>query len=392
LEQEPESIELARAISAISQMHMLASAYDQAIAWGERALVLAERLEAEDVIIHALNNIGTAYMEARDRERGQAMLQDSLSRALRVGLPHDACRAYVNMGEGLGWVCRYAEARTIFEELLDYATHVHANLFIGVALVRLGELDWLSGQWTAALTRRQNLRERMDNLPTSMVWRVWASTLLGWMHNDLGQPLLARQALEDELPQARGLAEVQTTVPHLGQLARALASLGLETETTALVHELLELMDGTSDAHPNNTMPLLMACQWLATHPASGGISAARVCLGRLERAHAQIGSLETEAAYYEGQGIMALAGDNPTGAIEPLGYSASQWQVLNRPYDQLRALRALGCALGSGGDLRLAQTVLDRALRQVEMLAAQLHDPELKSSFLNSPLVREKE
>jgi hypothetical protein len=138
-------------------------------------------------------------------------------------------------------------------------------------------------------------------------------------------------------------------------------------------------------------LSLLFACQWLATHPAAGGPSAARACLGRLERAHTQIGSLETEAAYYEGQGIIALAEDNPTQAVEPFRSAASQWQALNRPYDQLRALRALGCALGPGGDLRLAQTVLDQSLRQVEMLAAQLHDPELKSSFLNSALVQEK-
>ncbi len=34
LEAQPESVELARAISSISQMHMLASEYDEAIAWG----------------------------------------------------------------------------------------------------------------------------------------------------------------------------------------------------------------------------------------------------------------------------------------------------------------------------------------------------------------------
>jgi adenylate cyclase len=390
LEQEPESIELARAISAISQMHMLASAYDQAIAWGERALALAERLEAEDVIIHALNNIGTVYTKSRDWARGLAMLQDSLRRALLVGLPHDACRAYNNIGEGLTAVSRYTEARTTFEALLVYATRVHASMFVGVALVRLGELDWLGGQWAAALTRRQNLQEQMDSVPTSMMWRVWASILLGWMHNDLGQPQVARQALEAELPQARRSAEVQTTAPHLGQLARALASLGLETETTALVQEFLELIDRTPDAHPDNTLSLLFACQWLATHPVSGGPSAARACLGRLERAHAQIGSPETEAAYYEGQGIIALAEDNPTQAVEPFRSAASRWQALNRPYDQLRALRGLGYTLEQLSDLRQAQTVFDQAHHLVEALAAQLDDPKLKTSFLNSPLVQE--
>lgn len=75
LEGEPESVELAYVVSAISQMHMSANYLDQAIAWGERALALAERLGTEEVTIHALNNIGSAYVYSYlDPERGLAML------------------------------------------------------------------------------------------------------------------------------------------------------------------------------------------------------------------------------------------------------------------------------------------------------------------------------
>ncbi|MBE7471936.1 MAG: hypothetical protein DPW09_19805 [Anaerolineae bacterium] len=389
LEQGPESVELARTISAISAMHLLASAYDEAIAWGTRALALAERLAAEDVIIHVLNNLGAAYAPSRDRERGLAMLQDSLRRALRIKLPHDACRAYTNMAEVLFWMGRYAEARTTYEELLAYATRVQASLFIGDALVHLGELEWQSGQWAAALTRRERIVEWRESMTTSMVPGVWASTLLGWMRNDLGQPQAARQVLEAELPQARGLAEAQTTVPHLGQLARALAGLGLETETTAIVEELLALFDHTPDAHRNNALALLFACQWLATHPAARDLAAARACLSRLERA-SQIGSPETEAAYDEGQGIIALAEDNPAQAARLFQSAVGQWQALNRPYDQLRALRGLGQALGQTGDTGQAQATFKQALGLIETLAGQLEDTELKASFSNSIVVQE--
>ena len=102
-------------------------------------------------------------MESRDRELGLAMRQDSLHRALTAELPHDACRVYVNMGTGLGWICRYAEARATFDELLAYATRVHASIFVGVALVRLGELGWWSGQRAAALTQRQRIVEWMGS-------------------------------------------------------------------------------------------------------------------------------------------------------------------------------------------------------------------------------------
>jgi tetratricopeptide (TPR) repeat protein/transcriptional regulator with XRE-family HTH domain len=390
LEQGPETVELARAISGISQMHMLASHYDQAIAWGRRALALAERLSAEDVMIHALNNIGASYMRSRDWEQGLAMLQDSLQRALKMGLPHDACRAYVNLGEGLGWKSRYAEVRTTFEEMLAYATRVHANVFAGVALVRLGELEWQVGQWDAALAWRQRIVEWMDSLPVSTVPRVWASTFLGWLHNDLGQPQAARQILEADLPGARGLAEIQSTVPHLAQLARALAGLGLETETTALVQEFLALVDRTPDAHPTNTGPLLFACRWFAAHPASADLSPARACLSRLERACAQLGSPDTEATYREGQAVIALAGSSPAQAVEPFQDAAGRWQALNRPYDRLRTLSGLGRAFQQLGDLRAAQTTFDQARAGIETLAAQLQDPGLKTSFLSSPLVQE--
>jgi hypothetical protein len=68
--------------------------------------------------MHALHSIGAAYVAHPDRDRGLAMLQDSLRRALAMELSHDACRAYFN----------------------------------------LGELDWLGGGWAAALARRQGLR------------------------------------------------------------------------------------------------------------------------------------------------------------------------------------------------------------------------------------------
>lgn len=392
LEQEPESVELAHVLSAISQMHMSANYLDQAIAWGERALALAERLGAEEVTIHALNNIGSAYMYSyRDPERGLAMLQDSLRRALTKELPHDVCRAYINIGDGLIWMCRYAEARTTLEEGLTYATRVHASVNVGFALVRLVELDWLGGQWAAAFARRQRLWEWMESLPTLTVPRVWASALLGWMHNDLGQPQAARQALEDELPGARGLAEVQATVPHLGQLARALAGLGREVETAALMQEFLEVIDRTPDAHPAvSTLPLLFACRWLASQPGAGGLPVARACLRRLERAYGQISNPETEAAYHEGQGIIALAEDKPTQAVQPFRAAVAGWQALSRPYDQLRALHGLSSALEQLDDLQQARIARDQALHLVEMLATQLDDPTLKTSFLNSPLVQE--
>ncbi len=364
---------------------MLASEYDDAIAWGQRALALAERLGAEDVIVHALNNVGVAciYVKDRDVERGLAMLRESLQRALALGLPHDACRAYENLSEHLMGLCRYAEARAGFEEMWVYATRVYARAFAGDAVRRLADLDWWSGHWAATLARQQQIIEQ-----TWGIWQVRTSRVLSHMYNDLGQAEAARQELENTLPQAMKWGELQTTVPHLGQLARAYTVLGLEAKTAETIRQLLELIDNNPYLDWESTMPLLFACRWYATR--SELLEAARACLPRLERADRQSRSPETGAALAEGRGAVALAEGHPLKAMKEFHQAVAQWATIGRPYDQARALGSLGQALMGTGDTASARTAFDQALAIFDSLAAQLDAAELKQSFLNSPLVRE--
>jgi tetratricopeptide (TPR) repeat protein len=394
LEQGPESVELARAISSISQMHMLASEFGEAITWGERALALADRLRAEDVMVHALNNAGVAYSWTGDPKRGEAMLRESLRRALDLGLPHDTCRAYGNLGAVQNRLGRYAEARATFQELQVYATRVHAPLFAGSALMYLTEVDWFTGRWREALSRRQQILEWLEQNQSISYREVLASTLFGWMQNDLGQAHAAHQILEQALAKARKQAEPQTTGPHLAQVARALILLGMDSDAADIVRELLELLVQTLDQapvfHPENVVPLISLCRWLAGCPTPGALDDARAILLALERADAQIGSPETAAALSEARGALALSEKDPLRPVEQLRRAAAGWQALGRPYDQARTLTDLGRALALAGDAPQARAAYDQALSLVESLAAQLDAGELKAAFLNSPLVQE--
>ncbi len=385
LESEPESIELAQALSAVSQMHMLASDYEPAIVWGERALALAQKLGAQEVIVHALNNIGTALAASAKPQRGLALLRESLHLALTLTMPHDACRAYVNLGEALVWQGRYAEAEAIFDQLLVYATQVGAAMFQGVTLVRLTELEWGQGRWAAALDRCQRLRFWRDEFPGATVPKVWASTLLGRIDNDLGRPQPARQELERELSTARTLDEAQTTVPHLGQLARSLAALGQVEEVAALIHEFLTLQARTPSHHAHSIAPLLFACRWLAEQPGNpGSLETAGECLQYLEQIEAQFRSPESAAALAEARGLDALCRHNAAGAVEQFRQAAAQWGRLNRPFDQARALNDLSQALRQIGETHRAQTALKQALGLKETLAGQLENAELKALFFD--------
>ncbi|HLF28681.1 MAG TPA: protein kinase [Anaerolineae bacterium] len=386
LEQGPETAELAWAFSSIAQMHMLAADFDQAIAWGERALALAERLGAEQVVMHALNNIGSARIQVYDRdpERGAAMLQDSWRRALALGMPHDACRAANNRGEALIGLCRYEEARQTFEELLAYATRVQALPFAGVAYRHLLELDWLAGQWSAALARWPQLTEF-----TLGSWSIWSAETSARLNNDLGRPEAARQELEQTLPQAMQWDEIQTIVPHLHQLARAYAALGLQTETAQALNKYLDRIDRNPYLEWQCGAAILFACQWFAAQTTPDALDAARACLPRLERADRQWRILKTDTMLAQGHGVVAHAEGNPVEAAEYYRRAAQGWAKLNRPFDQARALGSLGQARAAAGQSSPAREAFDQALGVYDALAAQIEDVELKASFLRSQPVR---
>ncbi len=139
--------------------------------------------------------------------------------------------------------------------------------------------------WSAALHRCQKIRDWRDEYSRATVPKVWASTLRGWVYNNVGRPELAHQELEGDLPTSRTLDEAQSTVPHLGQLARSLAELGREKETATLIEEFLTLLKRTPSAHAHSIMPLLFACRWSIQNGSSEeSLERAAQCMIYLER------------------------------------------------------------------------------------------------------------
>ena len=393
LEQGPESIELAWALSSVSHMHMVSSEYEQAIDTGERALELAGRLQAEEVTVHALNNVGMSYVGSGNAERGVAMLQDSLSRALALGLPHDTLRAYHNLGEALATVGRYNEAWNAFNSQQAYGEDINSLGWFGSATVLLTRLEWLLGEWDAALIRCRDQFDRFHNPRIfTHIPGIWASSLLGRIYNDLGQAEVARQELESMLSSARRADEVQTTLPHLTQLVRAYAALGMELEAEDIGNECFNWIRRNigGDTGAEGTLPLLVICQWFCSYSNPEKLNAAFFCLQRLELAHKQLGTLETETYFNEGRGSIALAEGNNAEAVEPFQHATACWANLKRPYDQARALKYLGQTLAQASNVTDARDAFNQANGIIEMLAAQLDEAELKTSFLNSPLVKE--
>jgi DNA-binding CsgD family transcriptional regulator len=87
--------ELAWAYSNAAQLRMLADDAAGTMRWGEPAIVLAEALGDDEILAHALNNVGTADAMTG---RGWGRLERSLEIASAAGLEEHVARAYTNLG------------------------------------------------------------------------------------------------------------------------------------------------------------------------------------------------------------------------------------------------------------------------------------------------------
>ncbi len=390
LQREPESVELAWAISSISQMHMLAAEHAEAIAWGERAVALAERLQAEPVIIHALTNIGTAYMNTGNVSRGQPLLEESIRRAVEINYTFDACRAYVNLGEGLWGLGYYEPARKVLKELHDRATQWQVRLFAGSSIVELMRVDWYMGRWREALTYREKFLEWKETLETSAYVELIWSAVLSFQENDLGRFEVALQALEPGLPALRSFNEIQLQAPFLQQLVRAYTGLGRMEDAAQAVQELV---DDLNQAPPHadifTSLPLLYLVDWFLHSEYPDAEDRAQAMIRKLDQAHEQIKSDLILAAAQEAKGELCLHVNAPLSAEEKLQQAADLWHKITRPLDQARCLHTLSLALERQGKTADAGRAVEAAAQLIAGLADELDDPELRASFLNTPFAR---
>jgi len=119
LEQCPPGIELARAYAVMSEQAMLGADREEATAWGEKAIALAQRLGDTDALVGALNNVGVVELESAV-PGGKDKLEQSLELARRAGLETDVGRAYNNLCATLSRLGRHLEIARYVEEGIEY--------------------------------------------------------------------------------------------------------------------------------------------------------------------------------------------------------------------------------------------------------------------------------
>jgi DNA-binding CsgD family transcriptional regulator len=209
LEREEPGPELAMAYSNLAQLAMLSNDVAGAVDWGARAVRLAERLDATEIVVHALNNIGAA-LAAGGEARGRDLLARSLEAALKQDLEEHAARAYTNLMTTAVLWRDYPTAVRYASEGIDYCTERDLDSWRAYmtgwrALMALDLDDWPG----AAAYAESVLRARGGSSPVN---RISALITLGLVRARRGDPESA-PLLAEALTLARRSGEAQRLLP-----------------------------------------------------------------------------------------------------------------------------------------------------------------------------------
>jgi DNA-binding CsgD family transcriptional regulator/tetratricopeptide (TPR) repeat protein len=161
LEVLPVGPELAMAYSNWSQLCMLADDTDNAIAWGQKAISIAERFGETETLAHALLNVGTAgLIDDVDDEQARATCEQSLRLARKQGLADHAARAYANLVSCYGDAYDYRRADEYLAEGIAYCTEHDLDHMRSYLLAWRASAETFKGQWGSAVeTARSVLRQ-----------------------------------------------------------------------------------------------------------------------------------------------------------------------------------------------------------------------------------------
>jgi DNA-binding CsgD family transcriptional regulator len=186
---------------------MLSRDVAEAVAWGERAIALAEQVDETEVLVHALTNVGTAKLNVED-EDGRALLERSLALARRHGYEDHVSRALANLASAALAHYQLASAERYLDEGIAHTTEHDLDAMGGYLLARRALLWLRRGDWPGALEEACAVERRAAATPLT---RIVALTVLGLVQARRGEPSSA--VLDDALVLAERTGELQRLGP-----------------------------------------------------------------------------------------------------------------------------------------------------------------------------------
>jgi ATP/maltotriose-dependent transcriptional regulator MalT len=318
LEQLPPGRELAMAYGNVAQLRMIGEDNDEAVAWGAKAIELAEQLGDAEIVAYALTSVGAAQARLGLPE-GIASLKRSVAIAREAGSDEHIVRALSNLGASALEQRLYAEAERATRAGLDHLSELHLTSWSGHLLATRAQVELEQGRWGEAAESAEQVLRQLRTLPLA---RQTALRVVGLVRARRGEP--GQWPPLDEALAIAPRGELQQVAP-VGA-ARAEAAL-LEGRPDAVRGETEEAF-ALARRHEN---------AWL---------------LGELAYLRRRAGIDEPVPGAVAEPYALQLAGD--------LERAAARWRELGCPYEAARAL-------GESDD----ETHLRHAVEELDRLGA---------------------
>ena len=213
LERFPHTHELAMAYSNLSSLCMNAEDPEGTLAWGTRAMEIAQRLDDREVLVHVLNNIGTMELLIGAPE-GREKLERSIELAEQAGLEEHAGRGYIN----LAWAIARTRAYALADRLtagIEYCSERGLDLWWLYMIVYRARLELDQGRWTEAADSAAFV---LRHPRSAALLRILGLVVLGLVRARRGDP-----EHWPPLDEARVLAERTRELQHTAPVAAARA-------------------------------------------------------------------------------------------------------------------------------------------------------------------------
>jgi DNA-binding CsgD family transcriptional regulator len=212
LDNLPSSRAKAMAYSNMSHLKMLSDEPGDCIFWGEKAIAMAEELGDEEILSHALNNVGDVQIRIpSSKQRGVKLLQQSLDIALKNSYHEHVARAYTNMGHNWIIIKEYELAKNAMEAGIRYCEEKDLDSWTIYMLADKAKLLLETGNWNEALRIANNL-VKDENLPS--VVKIGAFTVLATIKMRKGEPDIL-PLLTEAKEKAFETLELQRIIPSL---------------------------------------------------------------------------------------------------------------------------------------------------------------------------------
>ena len=249
LDSLPTSRAKAMAYSNMSQLKMLSDQVEDCMFWGEKAISMAKELNDDEILCHALNNVGDVQIRIfSTRKQGIELLQESLNIALKNSYHEHAARAYTNLGHNGMLIKDYGLAKKAFDEGIQYCEERNLDSWTMYMLASLARVHFETGSWNDALKIAEDLLKG-DYLPPPA--KIFALVVVGSIRTRRGEAD-AYPLLNEAKSKAMQTMELQRIVPALSALLEYEWIKGTRCIEEEVINNTISMMNQMGNLYENS--------------------------------------------------------------------------------------------------------------------------------------------